>query len=311
MRRNIFWLLLIVVFLGSCEHPEEPEEDLYPYLIVDYRFTDEDVVVFSRKLAIANDLSAVYYTGESVSGAAYHIYKRPLSYVDHIVQMSSGDGAAIGAYAVDLDILNQVYYQQAREIAPDSVLHYIMRADPGMELGDPEPEELLSFNGNLVGFDEYEGRQADFFSVSADGYVYIIGYDDTGFYYLNFRDEEPIVFSLPTAIEAVLAPDGQKYVWVDGSSNIYLSSTLLENPVLIGNGRYASISSNNKVGWVNQNLLHVYDISTQEVKKYYPPKNVASAEELMNATLAENGEKVAFRFYDASDSDIVMCSIPE
>jgi len=304
-------LILVSAMFISCEQPDDPAGSDYPFLTVDYRFSDSEVAVFSRKLSVAPDNSAVYYTGEPKTGFEHHIYKRPLAYEQELITMTSVDNISRGAYAMDVDLAGSVYYQQVNEAGQDSVLHVILRAQPDMSLGDPAPQQAFEFNGEEVGFAAFKGDEADFFSVSSDGAVFIIGWDLTGFHYLNFRDQQPIIFSLPDVVDAVLAPDGQKYVYSDGSDNIYLTSTLLDSPYLIGNGRYLSISINGKVAWVSQELLHVYDIESQKVTKYSPPKNVASASELMNATLSKDGRYIAFRFYDPADSDIVFCSIPQ
>lgn len=306
-----FVFIILPFVFTSCQDPELPDDNDFPYLTVDYRFTDTDVAVFSRHLAISNDNSAVYYTGEPKTGFENHIYRRPLDYGEPLVRMTSNDSSALGSYAVDLDLNNNVYYHQIREVEEDSIINVIYRADPLMTNGDPVPEEVLSFSGDMVGFLNYRSQMADYFTVSADGLVYIIGWSETGYYYLNFRDDNPEIFELPNVVEAILFPDGQKYVYADGSKNIFLTSTLLEQPVLIGSGRYISVSSNYKIAWMQDNIFHIYDMNTEVITKYNPPKNVTSADEMMNATLSEDGKYVAFRSYDYSDSDIVFCAIPE
>ncbi len=309
--KKIFLLLLLIPFLlVSCEEPEPPNTDDLPYITVDYLFNDVGVSVYSRRLAISNDNNSVYYTGEPTAGFKNHIYRRPLSYENNLEQMTADDNKRSNPYAMDLGIDNKVYYHTLNTIGKDSVVNVIMRAEEFMNLYDPEPQEIITFDGSLVGFNEYKGRVADNISVSADGLVFIIGWSETGYYYMNFRDSEPNIIALPNIADAVLSPDGMKYVFMDGSLNIYLTSTLLEEPYLIGSGRYPSISSNGKIAWIQDKLLFLYDQATEDIVKYNPPKNVTSADEMMNATLSEDGNHIAFRSYDYANSDIVFCSIP-
>lgn len=312
--RYIHYLFLILIpLLISCDPPDDSTTDLYPYLMVDYRFSDADVAVFSKRMAITKDNSAVYYCGERTDGFEYNIFKRKLTYSDDLIQVTATgtepwDG---GAYSMDVDGIGDVLYHRAWEFAPDSVRHYIVRAGANTIEGSPAPEVKYSFDGALVGFRAFRGDQADYFSVSSDAQAFMIGWDDTGFHYINFRDGEPTVIDLPTAVEALVRPDGVSYVYVDGSSNIYLNSTLLNSPVLIGNGRYVSVSSNDKIAYVKNDLFHVYDVNTQETKVFYPPKNVANVNQLMNSTISEDGLHVAIRVWDPSDSDVIVCSIPQ
>ena len=313
MRYIHYLFLLLIPLLISCESPDDPTADLYPYLVVDWKFSDTDVAVFSKRMAITGDNSAVYYCGERADGFEYNIFKRMCTYSDDLIQVTTTGAEAWdgGAYSMDVDGIRDVLYHRAWEFAPDSVRHYIVRAGANTIEGSPAPEVKYSFDGALVGFRAFHGDQADYFSVSSDAQVFMIGWNDTGFHYLNFRNGDPTVIDLPTAVEALVRPDGISYVYVDGSSNIYLSSSLLNSPVLIGSGRYISASSNDKIAYVKNELFHLYDVNTQETTVFYPPKNVANVNQLMNSTISEDGLHVAIRVWDPSDSDVIVCSIPQ
>ncbi|MDD3960904.1 MAG: hypothetical protein PHT77_03465 [Bacteroidales bacterium] len=312
MRVAVFAFILISISFLCCIKPEEPADILYPYLEVAYRFSDPDVAVFSKQMAINASISAVFFAGEPANSYEAHIYRRPLSYSAEIEQvtLAGGFSGQRNVYALGLDDADVIYYQLLIESGNDSVLHAIMQADPAMLFGSPPPQVKYGFNGTDVGFDPFKGAPADFFSVSSDGRVFIIGWSKTGYYYLNFRDREPVVLPIPNAVEAVIGPDGFIYAYVDGSSNIYINSLLLNEPQLIGNGRYISFNGNEEIGFVKNSLFHIYSMVTGETRSFYPPKNVANSDYLMNATLSQDGASVAFRIFDSADSDIVFCRIP-
>ncbi|PID94409.1 MAG: hypothetical protein CSA95_03045 [Bacteroidetes bacterium] len=310
MKYCYFLMVLCLWLLVSCEQPEDPPSNNFPYLTVDYRFSDPEVSVYSRHLAVTSDNGAVIYTGETKGETTNHIYNRATSYVKPLVQMTTADSTALAGYAVDLDGEDRVYYHQLYQVKEDSVVHRIYRADLTMNLGSPPPEVVCSFDHLLVGFSEEGSSAADHLTVSSDGLTFIIGWNEVGFYYLDLRGDEPISSILKDVVEAVFFPDGIRYVYADGLDNIYLASIGEHEPEYIGNGRHISVSEDGKVAWVKNQLLHLYDVDTKKITQYNPPKNVASAQDLMNATLSPDGRHLAFRSYDHLDSDIVFCSLP-